>query len=128
VGQKLSPLYQGEIGNNYNVRIEGNRIKHTKGSSSGKPYDKFHKILGIETTTNNLSDFKHYREVVHRDGTKSNQTASLKRSIYGLGDLSELLGAANKRYLEFISAFDNREVGRKKLMRVSSSKTENNRN
>jgi DNA-binding MarR family transcriptional regulator len=42
--------------------------------------------------------------------------------------LSELLGAANKRYSEFISAFDNREVGRKKLMRVSSSKTENNRN
>jgi predicted transcriptional regulator len=127
LGQKLSPLYQGETGNSYNVRIEGNRIKHTKGSCSIKMYDKFHKILRIETTTNNISDFKHYREVVHRDGTKSNQTASLKKNIYSLGDLAQLLAAANKRYLEFISAFDNREVGRKKLMKVSSSVTENNR-
>ena len=80
------------------------------------------------TTTNNISDFKHYREVVHRDGTKSNQLASLKKGFYSLGDLSGLLRAANKRYLEFISAFDNKEVGRKKLMKVSSSVTENNRN
>jgi hypothetical protein len=128
LGQKLSPLYQGEVGNNYNVRIEGCRIKHTKGSCSIKMYDKFHKILRIETTTNNISDFKHYREVVHRDGTKSNKIAALKKNIYSLGDLSGLLGAANKRYLEFISAFDNKEVGRKKLKKVSSSITENNRN
>jgi predicted transcriptional regulator len=128
LGQKLSPLYQGEVGNSYNVRIEGSRIKHTKGSNSIKMYDKFHKMLRIETTTNNISDFKHYREVVHRDGTTSNQLASLKKGIYSLGDLSGLLGAANKRYLDFISAFDNKEVGRKKLMKVASSVTENNRN
>ena len=127
LGQKLSPLYQGEVGNNYNVRVEGSRIKHTKGNCSIKMYDKFHKILRIETTANNISDFKHYREVVHRDGTKSNQTASLKKNIYSLSHLSQLLAAANKRYLEFISAFDNKEVGRKKLIQVSSSKTRNNR-
>ena len=128
LGKKLSPLYQGEVGNNYNVRIEGSRIKHSKGSCSIKMYDKFHKILRIETTTNNISDFKHYREVVHRDGTKSNKQASMKKSIYSLGDLSKLLMSSNKRYLEFISAFDNKEVGRKKLMKVSSSVTKNNRN
>ncbi len=39
------------------------------GSVSIKMYDKFGKILRIETTSNDISFFKHYREVEHRDGT-----------------------------------------------------------
>jgi hypothetical protein len=128
LGHKLVGQYQGEIGNNYNVRIEGSRIKHSMGSSSIKMYDKFGKILRIETTSNDISFFKHYREVVHRDGTKSNQIASLKKGIYSLVFLADILKAVNIRYLEFISCFDNKDVGRKKLEQVSSSKTENNRN
>jgi hypothetical protein len=81
LGQKLDPRYQGEMGNNYHVRIECTRIKHTMGASSIKMYDKFSKILRIETTCNDISFFKHFREVVHRDGTKSNQMASLKKTF-----------------------------------------------
>jgi hypothetical protein len=128
LGRKLSPLYQGEMGNNYNVRIEGSRIKHTMGSTSIKMYDKFSKILRIETTSNDISFFKHYREVVHRDGTTSKENASLKKNIYSLPFLAEIFVAANKRYLEFISAFDNKEVGRKRLSKITKSKTVNNRN
>ena len=36
--------------------------------------------------------------------------------------------ATNKRYLDFIAAFENRQVGRKRLEHVTESKTENNRN
>lgn len=128
LGQKLDPRYQGEVGNNYNVRIEGSRIKHTMGKVSIKMYDKFSKILRIETTVNDISFFKHFREVVHRDGTRSHKMASLKRNIYSLSFLADNLKASNKRYLEFISAFDNKEVGRKRLEKVTSSKSENNRN
>jgi predicted transcriptional regulator len=128
LGQKLDPRYQGEMGNNYNVRIEGTRIKHTMGSVSIKMYDKFSKILRIETTCNNITFFKHFREVVHRDGTTSNKMASLKKNIYSLVFLAHNLKAANKRYLDFIAAFDNKETGRKRLERVTESKTENNRN
>ena len=127
LGQKLDPRYEGEVGNNYHVRIEGSRIKHTMGSVSIKMYDKFSKILRIETTTNDISFFKHFREVVHRDGTASYEMASLKKTIYSLCFLTENLKASNKRYLEFISAFDNKEVGRKRLEKVTSSKSENNR-
>ena len=127
LGQKLDPRYQGEMGNNYHVRIEGTRIKHTMGSVSIKMYDKFSKILRIETTCNDISFFKHFREVVHRDGTTSNEMASLKKNIYSLAFLSGNLKSANKRYLDFIAAFDNREVGRKRLEEVSVSKTKNNR-
>lgn len=128
LGHKLDPRYQGEVGNNYNVRIEGSRVKHTMGSVSIKMYDKFSKILRIETTTNDISFFKHYREVVHRDGTTSYQIAALKKNIYSLSFLADNLKAANKRYLEFISAFNNKEVGRKRIEKVTESKTENNRN
>ena len=128
LGHKLVPRYEGEMGNNYNVRIEGSRIKHTMGITSIKMYDKYSKILRIETTTNDISFFKHYREVVHRDGTTSYQIAALKKNIYSLSFLKDNLKAANKRYLEFISAFDNKEVGRARIEKITSSKSENNRN
>jgi predicted transcriptional regulator len=127
LGKKLNPLYQGEMGNNYHVRIKGTCLKHVMGASSIKIYDKFSKILRIETTCNDISFFKHYREVVHRDGTTSKQMAKLKKNIYSLTLLSDNLLAANKRYLDFIAAFDNREVGRKKLEKITGSRTENNR-
>lgn len=127
-GHKLDSRYQGEIGNNYHVRLEGSRIKHTMGSASIKMYDKFNKILRIETTTNDISFFKHYREVVHHDGTTSYAIAALKKNIYSLGFLMDNLKAANKRYLDFISAFDNNEVGRKRLNDITESKTVENRN
>ena len=128
LGHKLNGNYQGEAGNSYNVRIQGSRIKHTMGSASIKMYDKFSKILRIETTSNDISFFKHYREVVHRDGTTSYEMARLKKNIYSLGFLAESLKASNKRYLEFISAFENKEAGRKRLGNLSQAKTENNRN
>ena len=128
LGHKVDPRYQGEIGNNYNIRIEGSRIKHTMGKSSIKMYDKFSKILRIETTTNDVSFFKYYREVEHRNGNKSMQYAHLKKNIYSLTLVALLFKASNKRYLEFISAFDNKEAGRKRLDKVTRSKQENNRN
>jgi hypothetical protein len=54
--------------------------------------------------------------------------APLKKNIYSLSFLADNLKASNRRYLEFISAFDNKEVGRKRLEKVTSSKSENNRN
>jgi len=54
--------------------------------------------------------------------------ARLKKNIYSLTFLADNLKAANKRYLDFIAAFDNKEAGRKRLERVTESKTENNRN
>lgn len=128
LGHKVDPRYQGEMGNNYNIRIEGSRIKHTMGKSSIKMYDKFSRILRIETTTNDVGFFKHYREVEHRDGTKSMEFAPLKKNIYSLTLLALLLKASNRRYLEFISAFDNKVAGRKRLDKVTKPKQENNRN
>jgi hypothetical protein len=128
LGQKLDPRYQGEIGNNYNVRIQGSRIKHSMGNNSIKMYDKFSKILRIETTTNDVSFFKHYRKVEHQDGLSSEKLAGLKKNIYSLRPLKDLLKAANRRYLEFISGIDNNTIGRQRLEKVSKSKSVKQRN
>jgi hypothetical protein len=127
LGQKLHGKYEGELGNNYNVRIEGSKIKHTMGEASIKIYDKFGKILRIETTVNNVSFFKHYRTVEHRDGTTSHKLASLKKNIYSLGFLQEHLVAANRRYLEFISAIEDHNAGKSNLKKLTQTTIENNR-
>ena len=90
------------MGNRFNIRIEGTRIKHTMGPVSLKLYDKFGLILRIETTVNDLTFFKHYREVEHRDGSRETKWASMQKTIYSLPALRELLEAANRRYLEFL--------------------------
>ncbi len=128
LGRKLDAKYQGEMGNNYNIRIEGSRIKHTMGKNSIKMYDKFNKILRIECTSNDVTFFKHYREVEHRDGSKTKKIAPLKKNIYSLSILKDLLKSSNKRYIEFISAIDNKEIGRKRLEKVSQPKKKNDRN
>jgi hypothetical protein len=87
LGRKLNANYQDEMGNRFNTRIEGTRIKHTMGPVSIKMYDKFRLILRIETTVVNVSFFKHYREVEHKDGTRSMAWAEMKKTIYSLAPL-----------------------------------------
>jgi hypothetical protein len=119
LGRKLDPRYQGEIGNRFNVRIQGTRIKHTMGPVSLKLYDKFGHILRIETTVNDLTFFKHYREVEHRDGSRETKCAAMQKTIYSLPALRDLLEAANRRYLEFLSAIEDPRKGRGQLDKLS---------
>jgi hypothetical protein len=127
LGRKLTGNFQGEAGNHYHVRLEGTRLKHSMGKVSIKMYDKFQKILRIETTANDLSFFKHYRTVEHRNGTSSKKYATMKKNIYSLAPLRELLVASNRRYLQFISAFADHSSGRAKLKHLSQSLQKNNR-
>jgi len=106
LGRKLTGNYKDELGNDFSTRIEGTRIRHHMGPAAIKMYDKFSLVLRIETTANDVSFFKHHRKVEQRDGTSVYKLAPLKKSIYSLGDLRQLLFAANRRYLDFISAID----------------------
>ncbi len=127
-GKKMNANYEGEIGNNYHVRIEGCRIKHSMGKASIKMYDKFGQILRIETTVNDVTFFKHYREVIHRDGSSSQKEAAMKKNIYSLNPLREIVSASNRRYLEFISAIDDNTIGQKKLEKATEPVMVNERN
>jgi hypothetical protein len=90
-------------------------------------YDKFGLILRIETTVNDVSQFKHYREVEPRSGPPTEKIAPMKKNIYSLFPLGGLLKAANRRYLEFISTFDDPSQGIKHLGNVSKTVESDNR-
>ena len=53
--------------------------------------------------------------------------AEMKKTIYSLGPLRELLQAANRRYLEFISVIDDDRAGTDKLNKISEPVEENQR-
>lgn len=127
LGRKLNGNYQDEVGNRFNIRIEGTRIKHTMGPVSIKMYDKFSLILRIETTVNDLAFFKHYRVVEHRDGSRETKWAALQKTIYSLPALRELLTAANRRYLEFLSTIEEPRAGNDKLNKLSQPVEQNDR-
>lgn len=126
LGRKLYGNYQGEMGNRFNKRWLGSRIKHQMGPVAIKMYDKFSLVLRIETTVNNVTFFKQYRQVEKRNGTTVKKWAPMKKTIYSLPPLQESLLAANHRYIKFISSIATPEVGVEKLHRLAETKTENN--
>jgi hypothetical protein len=119
LGRKIAPRLAQEVGSQFSTRIEGTCIKHRFGSASVKMYDKFGCVLRIETTTNDVSFFKHHRKVEHRQGPATRDLAPVKKSIYSLIDLREILFGCNRRYLEHLSALDDFSAGVRALDRVT---------
>jgi DNA-binding MarR family transcriptional regulator len=95
------------------------------GPVSIKMYDKFGLILRIETTTNDVRFFRHRRTVHHRNGEDEIRWAPMRKSIYSLAPLQEILSAANQRYLAFISAFDAPIGGCQCLNSLTQTRVEN---
>jgi DNA-binding MarR family transcriptional regulator len=119
LGKRLTG-YEGELGGRFSTRIEGHAIRHFMGDNGIKMYDKFGCILRIETFSNDVSFFRHHRRVEHRDGTYSYKTANLRKTIYSLPDLAELMCGCNRRYLDFLSAVDDPTNGIKRINKISS--------
>jgi hypothetical protein len=128
LGKRLQINSEHEVGNRYTVRIEGTRVRHCMGPASIKIYDKFGHILRIETTINNIQFFPHYRQVEQRNGRRITKWTKMKKSIYSLQALQTVMEAANRRYLEFISALQLPLAGAKLLHRVCSKMHEGERN
>jgi len=97
-------------------------VRHYLGPASIKMYDKHGFILRVETTTNDVSFFRHHRMVEQHDGQRVMKLAQLKKSIYSLfPDLASISRAANDRYIQFLSAIDDPTPGLKVLSKISAS-------
>jgi hypothetical protein len=127
LGKKITPLLAQELGSRFTTRIEGTCIKHRFASTGVKMYDKFGRVLRLETTTNDVSFFKHHRKVEHRDRHPTRELAPLKKTIYSLIDLREILLSCNRRYLEFLSAIEDTSSGERDLARLSEPQCEGDR-
>jgi len=120
LGRKLTGRYQDELGNDFSTRIQGTRIKHSMGAAALKLYDKFGLIARIECTVTDVTFFRHHRTVEHRDGTREFKLASLRKSIYSLPALRELLGAATFRYLDFLGAIEDPRPGLRAVEKIAT--------
>ena len=119
LGRQITPQLAQEIGSQFSTRIEGTCVKHRFGKSSIKMYDKAGIVLRIETTSNDVSFFKHHRKVEHRDRPPTRALAPLKKSIYSLIDLRSILLGCNRRYLAHLSALDDFSAGVRALERLT---------
>lgn len=124
LGKKITPVVAQEIGSRLCTRIEGRCIKHSMGAAGVKVYDKFSRVLRIETTVNDVSFFKHHRKVEHLDGHSTRELAALKKSIYSLIDLRGILLGCNQRYLAFLSSLDDPSAGQRDLARLSQPRVQ----
>jgi len=125
LGRQIAPLLAQEIGSQFSTRIEGTCVKHRFGKSSIKMYDKCGIVLRIETTTNDVSFFKHHRRVEHRQGPPTRALAPVKKTIYSLIDLREILLGCNRRYLTHLSALDDFSAGVRALGRLTQPRDVN---
>lgn len=120
LGKKLDGRTVAEIGTSFRTRAQGTCIKHYIGWAAIKLYDKQGIVLRIETTINDVSQLKHYRSVEQKDGTTRMDYANMKKTIYSLSPLRQLLLAANQRYLDFISCLDDSSDGQRKILELGS--------
>lgn len=125
LGHKITPQLAQEIGSRFATRIEGTCIKHRFGKSSVTMYDKFGVVLRLETTSNDVSSFKHHRKVEHRHGPATRALAPVKKTIYSLNDLRDILLGCNRRYLAYLSALDDVSAGVRALDRLTRPRAVN---
>ena len=63
----------------------------------------------------------------HRSGHATREVAPLKKSIYSLIDLRDILLGCNERYLEFLSSLDDHSSGTRLLERITLPKPDGDR-
>lgn len=119
LGRKITSSLAQEVDSKFATRIQGTCIKHHFGNCTLKMYDKHGIVLRIEVTANDVSCFKHHRKVEHRQGPPTRQIAPVKKTIYSLLDLREILLGCNRRYLTHLSALDDFSAGVRSLAKLT---------
>jgi len=120
LGRKLTRAYRDEVGNDFSTRIQGTRIKHAMGWAAIKLYKKFGLIARVECIANDVTFFQHHRTVEHRDGTQEFTPPPVRKAIYSLPVLRELLGAATHRDLDFLAAIADPRPGLRALEKIAT--------
>jgi hypothetical protein len=105
LGRKWDRRFDGEVHTHYeDERWFGTRIKHRMKTNWLKMYDKFGRILRVETVINSPKEFWVYRTQYHRDGTSSVGYYPMTKSVASLVDYQEQALACNRRYLDALAA------------------------
>ena len=106
---KVHGNFKGEVVSSLKERPEGIRVKHILNANSLKMYDKQGSVLRIETTINQVRDFRVFREAqIGPHGRAKSQGKKawriLRRGVADLKRRAEVSYAANNRYLTALAA------------------------
>jgi hypothetical protein len=118
LGKRLPLSYDTQVNSHLGRRHAGLRLKHSFGPASVELYNRPGGILRLEMTTYDVSFFRHYRQVVHQDGTKEQMLATMKKSIYSLPDLAELMQAGVHRYSQWLAGLAEHTAGHRDIARL----------
>jgi hypothetical protein len=128
LGRKITPQLAQEIGSHLPPASRGPASSIVSANPQSRSTTKLGLALRIETTTNDVSAFKHYRVVEHRQGPATRALAPVKKTIYSLNDLRDILRGCNRRYLEYLSSLDDFSAGIRALDRLTQPRAINGRN
>jgi hypothetical protein len=104
LGRRVHGNFSGEVLSDVSRRPEGIRVKHCVKSNSLKMYDKGGgRVLRIETTVNDPSDFKVFRPLEGSPAGKK-EWRPLIRGIANASRLAEVSQSCNDRYLDALAA------------------------
>ncbi len=101
---EVNGKYAKEVLSDLGHRVDGMRIKHRAGKNSVKMYDKAgSRVLRVETTINDPSEFKVYRA---KEGDESGEKAwrVLRSGVADVHRRAAVSEASNRRYLEGLAA------------------------
>lgn len=103
--------FAGEVLTDLQVREEGTRVKYQVKTNSAKMYDK-HGNLRLETTLNQVSEFKTYRTATGDEkGEKSYR--KIRKGVVDVPARAQLCKEINQRHAEFLAAaVDTEAVGK----------------
>ena len=103
--------FRGEVVTDLQRREEGTRVKYKVKTNSAKMYDK-HGNLRLETTINQVSEFKTYRTATGDEQGKPSYR-KIRKGVVDVPARAALCQEINERHAEFLgAALDTEEVGK----------------
>jgi len=123
LGRQWDRRFDGEVQTEMKTdRVLGTRIKHRMTRNWLKMYDKFGRILRVETVINRPQEFFTHRTRFHRDGTSSQGFFPMTKDTGSLVHYQEQAMACNRRYLEALAIVDDPAPAYQHLRQLTEAK------
>jgi len=102
---RLPPGLKADVVSDMKTRPEGVRLKHRLGDNAIKMYDKQGSVLRVETTINDVTDFKTFRPP-EGNAAAPKSWRIMRKGIADLHRRAEVSQAANDRYLQALASVE----------------------
>ena len=123
LGRKWDRRFDGDVETQVRTdRVLGTRIKHRMTKNWLKMYDKFGRILRVETVINRPQEFSVYRTRFHRDGSTSQGYFPMNKDTANLIYYQQQALACNQRYLDALAVVDDPAPAYQELRELTEPK------